>query len=987
MALSVPTPPATFREGDELLGFRIERVTDVPEIRATAYTAVHLRTGARALHLHNDDRENLYAACFRTPPSDSTGVAHILEHSVLAGSQRYPVKDAYNELVRSTLNTFINAFTAPDFTCYPVCSQVRADFYNLATVYTDLVLRPLLARNTFLREGHHLALTDSGELTISGIVYNEMKGAFSSAERVAHSATLQGLFPDTPYGVESGGRPEQIPDLTHEQFCAFHRRFYSPANARFFFYGDIPTRDHLAFLALELSGFAPVEVDSRIADQTRWSAPRRIQVDFPIGTEDRLERRTSVNVAWLTAGAADLEQRLILEVLEQALIGTPAAPLRKALIDSGLGEDLSPISGLATWYKQLPFVVGLRGTEADRADAIEQRTLEILAGIAREGIARDVLEAAFHQVEFRGLEITRAPTPFPVVLLFRVLATWLHDYDPLLPLTLPSLMATLRQRWAADADLFRRAVGRWLVENPHRLRTTVTPSRTLAAEQEHALAERLAARRAAMTAQDLDGIRRTMAELTAEQRAQDSPQALATLPRLQVSEIPREVETIPTVEERVSGVPVLMHEVFSNSIAYLDVVCDISDVAEDLQPYLPLLGAATCGMGAAGLDYAAFATRTALVTGGLGVELDADERQDGRGAAQWLLLRARALRRNIPAMVAVVRDVIASGDLTDRARLKDILSEERNQLRANVAPVGHLYSWRLAACGLSIASWRDEQWHGIAKLRMLGDEVRRFDAEAERITGILGRLREIVFRRGRAVFNLTGDAECLSALRAELTGLAAALPEGGRVQAPGAPALRSVPHGVAIPGNVCYVARVLSVPRHNTPEAPLLWVLTTQMRTDYLYKKVRVEGGAYGGLSLYDPLRGQVAMLSYRDPHLERTLETYDGAVDALLSAELTPEGLRSMIVGAMGRLDRPMDPSAKGKEALRRWLLGLSDADRQRFREGVLTADRGRLRDAAASILRRAMVDAPQAVLAPRERIEEANRKLAVPFAIEAME
>jgi len=981
-------PPATLAAGQEHAGFRITRVTAVPEIRATAYEARHLATGARFLHLHCDDRENLYAIIFRTPPPDSTGVAHILEHSVLAGSQRFPVKDAYNELVKSTLNTFINAFTAPDFTCYPVCSQVRADFYNLARVYTDLTLRPLLKRQTFMREGHHLELTEEGALAISGIVYNEMKGAFSTPERVSYSSTLQGLFPDTPYGVESGGLPEAIPTLTHEAFCEFHRRYYSPSNACLFLYGDLPTRDHLEFLAQQLEGFAAIEIDSRVPLQPRWTAPRDLSAEFPVGEGDPIERRATVNVAWLTAEAHDLAERLALEVLHEALIGNAAAPLRRALIDSGLGEDLSPITGLVTWYKQLPFVVGLRGTDAAQAEAIEQLTLQTLARICREGIPRDLLEGAFHQVEFKGLEVTRAPLPFPLTLLFRALSTWLHELDPLVPLTFPTLIASLRERWAADPQLFEGTIRRWMLENPHRLRAVVAPSRTLAGEREQALAAELTSRRQAMSEAELAEIRETSEALTREQRTPDPPEALATLPRLQVAEIPREVETIPAVEAAIDDVPVWEHDLFSNGIAYLDLAFDVSDVPEALQPYLPLLGAAATGMGAAGMGYAAFAARKALALGGLAADLDAGERLADGSAVQRFVLRARALRRNIPELVAIVRDILTAGDLDDHGRLKDILAEERNSLRASIAPNGHAIARLTAASRLSLSSWRNEQWFGVSQVRFLNGQSGAFGEQGTELRARLAELRRLVLTRGRLLLNLTGDTACVLELREALRGLVAALPVGGALlRAPSAAPAPGAPRGVAIPGEVCYVARVLPVPRHNAPEAPALWVLSNYLRTGHLYKKIRVEGGAYGGLCLYDTLRGTLAMMSYRDPNLERTLEVYDAAVDAFLAERLEPDAMRTAIVGAVGRLDRPMDPAEKGYEAMRRRLLGLTDDDRRRFRAGVLATTAEQLRACADGVLRRAMASAPQAVLAKRERIEEANRTLPQAFVVETIE
>lgn len=976
-------PAPQLQPGARLHGFTLRRVTAVAEIRATVYEAVHDATGARFLHLHCDDADNFYAVTFRTTPHDSTGVAHILEHSVLAGSQRYPVKDAYNLLTQSSLHTFINAFTAPDFTSYPVSSQVPADFYNLAAVYTDLVLRPLLGRSTFMREGHHLEIGPQGELQLSGIVFNEMKGAYSTAERVGYSKTLQGLFPDTPYGFESGGLPECIPDLTHEQFCEFHRRYYSPSNAWFFFYGNLPASRHLEFLARQLEGFARVEVDSTVPSQPRWSGPREVRAEFPVGPGDPLERRSAVAIAWLTAATADLEERLILEVLTEALTGHAAAPLRQALIDSGLGEDLSPVTGLQTFYREMPFAIGLRGTDAAQAEAIEKLVLETLAGLAERGLSRELLEAAIHQVEYRGLEIRRSPLPFSLDLLFRALSTWLHDGDPLAPLTFPTLMRGLRERWAREPRLFHDALKRWFIDNPHRLRSVITPSRTLAAERDAALAERLVALRATLSPAEIDRIRADVEALNAEQQAKDRPEDIARLPRLELAEIPREVEPIPTEERQVAGVRALEHEVFSNAIAYLEVAFDVSDVPEEMQPYLPLFGAALTGMGAAGEGYAQFATRKALVTGQIAIELDAHERLSGDGTVQMMLLGARALQRNIPAMVSVVRDILVAGDLSDRARLKDILAEERNGMRASVAPSGHRFGWRAAASGLSLSAWRDEQWNGLTQLRFLNDAAQAYGADPARVIAILESLRSMLLRRGRVLVNLTGDEACLAALRGPVAELIAALPEGGAAGAPSQPALPRENPATEIPGQVCYVARVFPVPRQNDPVAPRLHALAQHLNASWLYKKIRVEGGAYGGMSLYSPLGGQIAMLSYRDPHLERTLEVYDTVLEGFLAEELTAEDLRLIVIGAMSRLDRPLDPGQKGRLALERLLVGLTDEQRRRFREGVLAATVEDLRACAREVLAPRAAEARQAVLAPRERIEQANAKLARPFTI----
>ena len=973
-------PPPTLKERDELHGFRITRVCEVPEIRATAYEAVHLATGAKFLHLHCDDRENLFTITFRTPPPDSTGVAHILEHSVLAGSEKYPVRDAFTELGKGSLKTFMNAFTASDFTCYPLASQVPADFYNLATVYTDLVFRPRLRRSTFMQEGHRLEVDEEGTLAISGIVYNEMKGAYSTAETVARRLSLQGLFPDTPNGFESGGHPRQIPDLTYEAFREFHRRYYSASNSRLFFYGNLPTAGHLEFLARVLQGLTRVEVDSTVPAQPRWSAPRTLTEAYPAGADDPLEKRSTVNIAWMTAPVQEAEQQLILMVLEEALIGNAAAPLRKALIDSGLGEDLSPSSGFDNWYKQAPFVVGLRGTDAAQAEAIEELTLSTLRTIARDGLPPDLIEGAFHQVEFKGLEITRKPLLFPLMLLFRCLGTWLHEEDPLAPLRFPSLIGGLRERWRAEPDLFRQGVQRWLVDNPHRLRAVVVPDRELAAQSEAELKAKLAARRAKMSAQEVEEIRRTAAALLEEQRAGEDPAALASLPVLRVEDIPPQIEIVPTVESRRQGAVCFEHDLFSNGVAYCDLAFDVSDVPEDLQMYLPLLGGAITGMGAAGMDYEAFATRKAMVTGEVSAELRARGRIDGKGTAQFLALRGRALLRNVPEMVAILRQILVSGDLTDRARLHDILAEQRNETRAAVAPSGHTFAARAACAGLTLAAYRDEIWHGVTQVGFASGLLRRFEDDAENIRASLEKLRAHLFRRGRVTVNLTGDHRCLQALRAPVDALLAALPEGGAPVAPSAPRLARTTAGIAIPGEVCYVARIVPVPAQPDPRAPLLFILASHLGQGVLYRKIRVEGGAYGGYAVYQTT-GQLWMLSYRDPNLEKTLQVYDEAVAEFLREDLDAETVRKDILSAISVLDRPLDAATRGYVQLERQLIGLTDDLRRQFRDGLLAADGASLRAVAREALQPAMRDATQAVCAPRARIEAANAELGERF------
>lgn len=974
-------PGPRLQRGEVRNGFVVLRVEAVGDIGCTAYEMQHIATGAKVLHLHGGDSENLFAVGFRTPPWDSTGIAHILEHTVLAGSERYPVKDAFNELSRATLQTFINAFTYPDKTVYPVASQVPADFFNLARVYTDLVLRPRILRETFQQEGHHLEFADPEDpasgLTVSGIVYNEMKGAYSSPEALMFKALQQNLFPDNPYGFDSGGDPEAIPRLTWEQLREFHRLYYSPSNAYFFLYGNIPAEEHLAFLEGVLAGFGRVRVDSAIGLQPRWPAPRSRRDCYPIAKADSPARKTVVNLAWLTAENTEPEEVLLLRIVSHALVGTAAGPLRKALVDSGLGEDLSPVTGLESDLRQVVFGVGLRGTEPDRQGAIEALILETLEGIAERGFDRDLIEAALHQVEFHGREIVRGAYPYGVTLMGRVFHTWLYDGDPLVPLQFNALIERIRERWRRDPGLFQRVVRRWFLDNPHRLTSVMEPSRTCLDEAEARFRQRMAEIEAALTEGDRSRILEEARRLRALQSEPDSPEALATLPRLRRSDIPREVERIPSETDRTDGIDVLRHEIFGNGIVYLDCAFDVSHVPEELQPWLPLLGKFARGMGAAGRRYDEMATRISMTMGALGVQLASGFGRDGKESWQRMVFRMRALHRNIPEAVGLLGDILAAGDLADRKRMEDLVLEKRNSLQSAVIPSGHLFAQRTAAATLTLPSLRDEQWNGRIQLRLLNGLAERFSAEP--LIETMERLRALVFGRGRLLINVTGDAEGIERLLKEIGNLTGRLGGGSSGAATASVPPGPARLGVSIAAQVCYVAQVAVAPGYLDPSSAALAVASRALSKGYLYNRIRVQGGAYGGMSLYDPAGRIFSFLSYRDPHLEETLRVYEGAARHLLDAGIDAEELEKTVIGTLGTLDRPSDPAGKGYLAMVRHFSGITDADRQAFRDRVLAMTPEELLRSVREVLLPALGASSVAVYAGEERLARA-RQTAVP-------
>jgi Zn-dependent M16 (insulinase) family peptidase len=983
-------PDPTLAAGDDLHGFQILRVEQIPEIRVTAYEMEHKKTGAKALHIHCDDRENLYAIGFRTPPGDSTGVPHILEHSVLAGSERYPLKDTFNELYKGTLQTFINAFTYPDKTIYPVASQVRTDFFNLARVYTDLVLQPRLLKETFLQEGHHLEFEKpddpTSELIVSGIVYNEMKGAYSSPDSLMYKMIQENLYPDITYAFDSGGDPDDIPHLTYEQFRAFHRSYYSPTNARFFLYGDIPTADHLSFLAEMLVGFDRIEVNSVITSQVRWQKPSSIQGIYPIDKQENPQKKTAINLAWMMAENTDDESVILLQITSGILIGSAAGPLRKALIDSGLGEDLSPVSGIERDLKQVAFVIGLRGSDPEKAPQIEALVLDTLRKLVKSGFDRKLIEGTLHQVEFHGKEIVRSTYPYGIVLMSRVFHTWLYDGDPLVGLNFPRIIEEIRKKWRDHPGLFQEIIQTWFLDNPHRLLSVLEPSKTYQAEQETAYKEKMSLLKASLSSEKLENIHREAILLKKFQTEPDTTGAIASLPKLHVSDISRMIERIPTEETTLHDVPAMIHDIFTNGIAYLDAVFDISDIPEDLQLYLPLLGKLMTNMGAAGLDYEEMAKRIALKTGGIGYHLSAGMKTDGKTSWQKMIFRTKALYRNVRDAVNIMSDILVSGDLSDESRMQDLIAERKNSLHASVIPSGHIFARRAAGASISLPAYRDEQWHGRTQLQFMNHMAEEFGNRKREIHENLTRLREVIFRRERLYLNLTADQEGLSLLSEGAAGLFRRLTSDGNVGNPSIPALYPIHMGVTIPAQVAYVAMVLPAPTYADPLSAPLLLISRQLSSGYLYKHIRVQGGAYGGMSQYDPTSGTFSLLSYRDPHILRTLNVYYDAFDFVSRDRISQNELEKAIIGTIGALDKPMDPSNRGYTAMMRYFTGLSDDDRLKFRNKILDMTPDILHKAALDYFTRAAGAANVAVYAADESLRTANETLDIKLRVETL-
>lgn len=982
-------PRGSLQAGRRRHGFLVKRIEDIPEIRVTAYQLTHETTGAQVLHLHCEDPENLFAIAFRTPPRDSTGAPHILEHAVLAGSERYSLKDVFNELMKGSLATFINAFTYPDKTIYPVASQTRADFFNLARVYADLVFKPRLLRETFLQEGHHLEFADlettASDLITSGIVYNEMKGAYSSPDTLMYKAIQEGIFFDHPYVFDSGGNPRDIPGLTYEALKDFHAAYYSPANARFFLYGDIATEDQLTFLAEILEGYGRVEIDSAIPRQRRRDNPARSHSFYPLAKEEPPEAKTIVNMAWLLTENTDYETALLLEIVAAALVGNAASPLRKALIDSGLGQDLSPVTGLERDLRQLVFAVGLRGTDPDKAEAIEELILRSLRETCQAGFERELIEGIIHQVEFHGREIVRAGYPYGIVLMGRVFHSWLYDGDPLTGLNLPRQMTEIRRQWQDDPGLFQKVIQTWFLDNRHRVLSVMVPSKTLQEEEAEERKAEMARLKSSQTPDELEEIRQEAIRLREYQAQVDPPEAAACLPRLSLAEISPRADRIPGVSGDIGGVPALFHEIFTNGIGYLDLAFDIGDIPDELQPYLPLLGKITLNMGAGGFTYEEMAKRIALTVGGIGYSLgagaalgSAGENPAGGPVWQQMILRVKFLYRNIDAALGILADLLCAGDLSHAERMSELIQEKKNGLHAAVIPSGHLFARRSAAAGLNLPCLRDEQWHGRTQLKFLNQIAGALPQSAMTLAEVLAGLRRQVFGRGRLLINLTADREGLNLMAPALEILLDRLPAGVTSAPVGAPAVTwPARQGIFLPSQVSYVAQAMAAPLYHDPRSPYLTIIAKFLATGFLYQHIRVQGGAYGAMSGYEQLNGLFTFLSYRDPHITETLDVYRKAADYVAGHRLDREELDKAVIGTIAGFDKPTDPAGRGYTALIRHFSGLTDEARDDFRRRILAATPDDLRQAAATYFPQATARANIAIYGNQEELTAAQSSI----------
>ncbi len=966
--------------GTEIEGYIVERVEPVPYLQGTFYELKHPATGARHIHIGVPDDNNAFVVMLPTPPGDSTGVPHILEHLALSGSESYPVKDVFFSMNPRSLRTYMNASTSADATSYYYSSRNAKDYHNLLSVYLDAVFFPRLAELSFKQEGHRLEFEQADDptsgLRFKGVVFNEMKGAMANPVAILFRAAGRALFPDLTYAYNSGGDPKEIPNLTWEDLKAFHSRHYHPSNAFFYTYGNLPLAETLSRISTRvLSRFTAIDPGVHIPDQAPFTTPTELVESYPLGEQEEPDGRYQVLVAWATVPSRSSFETLGFEVLERVLLANAASPLRKALVDSGLGSALNDLSGFLAYAKQSVFGAGLKDVKKQDAAAVEGVILETLTRLADGGLDTEQVDAAIHRLELERREVSNSGSPYGLRLFDRFEAAYVHGGDPYRALMFDEDLARLQQERAAGPYL-ENLIRRWLLDNPHRSRILLSPDQKMVEVAEQQELAKLAGIEQGLTTEQKTLIVEESLKLA---ELQDGAQDLSVLPTLEIEDIPMTFEDIPHTLSEIAGAKVGFFPQPTNGISYVDLRFDFSGLDDKLIDLLSPFAFAATRSGAGRHDYLAMAARIETYTGGIGaaplirVPLDRDAPM-----RRSFALSGKALRRNHHQFMGILKDLL-TGLHFEPARLKDLISQQKGRLEPQILQGGHMFAQKLALSTLSEFGNLEERVNGLSVVGKLKGLAALGDEDLQLVVADYEQIRDALFNSGtRLSICVTAEESAIPELSGMLADLLGSLPAAGASEPAEKTSFKRLGHlakTTSVP--VAYNAKVRKVVGFGHPDAPALMVLANYLDDKYLLREIREKGGAYGASASFGRETGYFSFLTYRDPHIVRTLGVWDRAVEAVTdpSLTITPDDLKEAILASCAAVDPLLSPDTKGRSRFFDDISGYSLQEKARFKRGLLTTTVDDIRRVAAEYLTKG--DFALATVTNPAKIEEANKEL----------
>ena len=953
----------------KLQAYEVIEQRDLKNLQSEGYLLRHRKTGARVLLMKNDDDNKVFTVGFRTPPEDSTGLPHILEHSVLCGSKNFPVKDPFVELVKGSLNTFLNAMTYPDKTVYPVASCNEQDFQNLMHVYMDAVFYPNIYEyeEIFRQEGWSYNLeSKEDELTYNGVVYNEMKGAFSSPEGVLDRVILNSLFPDTSYRNESGGDPEVIPELTYEQFLDFHRKYYHPTNSFIYLYGDMDMEEKLIWLdEMYLNKFEKIDLDCRIKRQEAFDEVKDIEMKYSISSSESEEDNTYLSYNKVIGTSLDEKLYLAFQILDYALLSAPGAPLKKALIDAGIGKDI--LGSYDNGIYQPIFSVIAKNANPEQKEAFVNVIESVLGRMVSEGINEKALKAGLNYYEFRYREADFGNYPKGLMYGLQIFDSWLYDDEkPFIHVDALDTFAFLKEQ--VGSGYFENLIQTYLLDNKHGSIVMVVPEKGRTAKMEQELADKLAAYKASLSEEEIEKLVLDTKKLAAYQEEPSAPledeyeieiptEDLEKIPVLKREDISHKIAPIYNTEVYVDDTLIVHHEIETNGIGYLEVMFDLSEVPEEKLPYVGILQNVLGLIDTENYEYAELFNEINMNTGGIGTTLEMYpnvEKAHEKEFKATLEVKTKALYGQMPKALAMMQDILTRSKLDDDKRIKEILAMTKSRLQMRIQSAGHTMAVMRALSYASPVSKFKDMTNGIEFYQILERIEDNFETEKEVLKENLKWLVQKLFRADNMMMSYTSTKEGLEVLEKLVSEFKASLYTGEVKESRCILHCEQKNEGFKTASKVQYVAKCGNFIDAGYEYTGALQILKVILSYDYLWQNIRVKGGAYGCMSSFSRI-GEGYLVSYRDPNLEKTLEVYEGVVEYLKNFDVDERDMLKYVIGTISNIDQPMTPATKGERSMNLYMNHVSAEMIEKERKEILEAtqeDIRRLADIVTAVL-----------------------------------
>lgn len=924
----------------DLAEYEILNEHRVEDVQSDGFILRHKKSGARIAILSNNDDNKVFYIGFRTPPEDETGVPHIIEHTTLCGSKKFPVKDPFIELAKGSLNTFLNAMTYPDKTVYPVASCNDQDFKNLMDVYLDAVFNPNITKyeEIFKQEGWHYELTGKDdELKINGVVYNEMKGAYSSPDEVLSSQIYRSLFPDNTYSKDSGGNPEYIPKLTYEAYLDFYHKYYHPSNSYIYLYGDMDVVERLEWLDKEyLSLYDYKKVNSEINKQPAFDEIKNVEAQYSITMDDSQENKTYLSYNRVVGDSLDEMLYQAFDVLDYALVSSPGAPVKQALIDAGIGDDVYGSYDAGILQPVFSFVA--KNANASQADEFESIIENTLKEAVKTGINKEALLAGINSSEFKFREADFGQFPKGLLFGLNCLDSWLFDdMKPFIHLECLDTFAKLRR--AVDTDYFEKLIQEYLLDNTHGSSVTVKPKRGLGNEREEALAKELSDYKASLSDEEIDKLIEETEHLKKYQEEPSSDEDLRKLPMLTRADMKKEAMPFSNIEDTLSDVKVVRHDIESNGIDYISFLFDAGDFAQSELGYLGFFTNALGLVSTENYSYTDLANATNIYTGGISTGTASHpDIKDRNNFVFKFEVKLKVLEKNLDKALELMEQMLLSSDFTDTKRLGEIVAQIKARLQANLSSSGHLVAAMRSMSSFSRYALYQDELKGIAFYRSICRIEKELFESPESVSDKLAAIAKKLFARNRMLISFTGNSEAYGNAKLSLEKVIAGFNKMSAIGNQAEVHFNTAKEAFIDASQIQYVAKTGDFICEGYEYTGALRLLRIILSYDYLWINVRVKGGAYGCMNTF--LRsGESYFVSYRDPNLSDTLDVYDRIPEYIKSFSPDERDMTKYIIGTFSALDTPMNPEAKGSRSMSAYLEGITYEQIQKERNEILNA------------------------------------------------